>query len=181
MLTSYHTCYLEYTIDALKGSVILPNENEVEDNNYNYLHQTNNADIHLYNNYSDSEADEMVTWINKQVQIHIWPLNTTKEDSDYDNYRVPIVLIPTDTVTSAFKDTTQLVSNFICLLLQQHFKYHFTHMNHPLISYEYSTDTPLFSTKLTEVDWCAQLLCGKKYLLGDIYGMVTERKGGHKL
>ena len=61
MLTSYHTCYLEYTIDALKGSVILPNENEVEDNNYNYLHQTNNADIHLYNNYSDSEADEMVT------------------------------------------------------------------------------------------------------------------------
>ena len=61
MLTSYHTCYLEYTIDALKGSVILPNENEVEDNNYNHLHQTNNADIHLYNNYSDSEADEMVT------------------------------------------------------------------------------------------------------------------------
>ena len=48
----------------------------------------------------------MVMCIKKQVQRHAFPLNTIEEDPDYEKYRFPIVLIPTDIFKATFKANT---------------------------------------------------------------------------
>ena len=57
--------------------MVLPSDNEVDDDLCDNLRQTNDAELHLDHDYLDSEVDEMVMCINNQGQSHIWPLNTT--------------------------------------------------------------------------------------------------------
>ena len=49
----------------------------------------------------------MVICINNQVQWHIFPINTTEEDSDGDKYRVKLGFIHIYHVKDTFNATAQ--------------------------------------------------------------------------
>ena len=57
--------------------MVLQSYNEVYNNLYDYLYQTNAAELHLDQNYSYSEVYDMGMWINTQGHRHESPLNTT--------------------------------------------------------------------------------------------------------
>ena len=84
MLTSYHPWDPSSINDALEVSVILPIDNDFDDDLYDYLRQINAAEIHLDHYYSYSEVYDMIMWIDNQGQWNIWTLNTTEEDTDYE-------------------------------------------------------------------------------------------------
>ena len=76
ILTPYHSWYPSSINNELEYSVILPNNNKVDDYLYDWLHQINDVDLHLNNYYSYSEVDYMFIWINNQCQKHSFLLNT---------------------------------------------------------------------------------------------------------
>ena len=66
MLTWDHLWNPESINDELEVSVIPPRNNEVYNNICDYLRQINADERHLYHNYSDTDVDGMVMWINNQ-------------------------------------------------------------------------------------------------------------------
>ena len=123
----------------------------------------------------------MFMLINNQGQRHVCPLNTTEQDTNYEHYLVPLGFIPIDHVKAAFRDTTQLVSKFLCLPIRQHFKYRFTRLYFPRLTEKYSTYTFFYSKNVIGGGWCDHVFCGKKYLFWDFYGMSTQIQGGENL
>ena len=111
-------------------------DNEVDNYLYDQLYQTNVVELHLDHDYSDSEVDDMVMWINNQGQRQISPLNTTEEYPNYEHYGGTLVLTPPDRVKATFKATTQLESKCLHIPLKRHFKSRFSHMNHPRLTDE---------------------------------------------
>ena len=83
-ITSYHPWDPAYTNDLLEVSVILPSDNNIDNNLYSHLCQMNAAGLQLYHDYSESEVNDMLMCINNQVQRHAWPINTIYEDPAYD-------------------------------------------------------------------------------------------------
>ena len=67
--------------------MVLPSDNEVDDDLCDYLRQTNDTELQLDHDYLDSDVDYMFMWINNKVQNHIWPINAAEEGTNYDHYR----------------------------------------------------------------------------------------------
>lgn len=57
-----------FITDELEGNMTFPFNNEVCGGLYNYLNQINYVVLHLDHDYSDIYVDNMITWINNQVQ-----------------------------------------------------------------------------------------------------------------
>ena len=53
--------------------MVLPSDNEVDEDLCNYLRQTNDAELHLDHDYLDIEVDDMVMCINNQGQSQYDP------------------------------------------------------------------------------------------------------------
>ena len=99
------------------------------------------------NDYSDTNMDDMITWVITQGQENVVPLNTTVEGPTYEKYRVTLGLIITYHVKSTFKATTYLAYTFILLPMRKHLKYQFNQIDNTKITYDESTDTLFSSTK----------------------------------
>eukprot|EP00957_Ditylum_brightwellii_P189049 14391450-Ditylum_brightwellii.AAC.1 len=70
--------------------------------------------------------------------------------------------------------TTQYAKNVMCLPMRRHFKSHFPALRVCWIDEVCATDTYFFNVKAHGGSTCAQLYCGRKSLLTNIFGMKTE-------
>eukprot|EP00957_Ditylum_brightwellii_P171304 13040634-Ditylum_brightwellii.AAC.1 len=70
--------------------------------------------------------------------------------------------------------TVQYAKNVMCLPMTRHFKSCFPALYVCWIDMVCATDMYLSNVKAYDGSTCAQLYCGRKSLLTDIFGMKTE-------
>ena len=107
------------------------------------------------------------------VLQHNKEVDDIDSDPAYDQYKLSTRFIPTDCVKSIFKANIQMKPHILFLPLMRQLKSWFTHVIHPILSEESSTNILFSFSKGVGGHWCDQVFCINNYAFGYLYDMET--------